>query len=824
MASCVHQAGPGSRPGQGGRITDGLRWLCGRLAAVLFALCLAAPVGVAQETAPEPESLIDTVAGETRLVELTLEQGRLSASRIEEFRATLEQRRKELQDEVESVKAAIEPLRAELEALGAAPTDGATEAPEIATKRADLQERIAPLDARLKQLQVAQTQVLALADRLIEFRRDRFTREILERQPTPVSPERVRAAWESVKTRSLTIVREIQARAKNDGSGVLIDQLGLPLFLALCAFALAFWLRRRLIRWIRGRVDHEETPARRARLTAIITLVRLILPSIGVGLVVVGLRQSGLMGPNGMVLTVNVAIAAFCLIAAYAFGGAFFGPRSRGLRVSGLSDWRATSGYRWYVLLAFVLAADQLLVAAGKDLRLTVDALSVINAVLLVLGGFALWHLVRAIGLGVPARDHMGAVVEDERRRSTRITGAFARLILSFTAVVSPLLALVGYFAASRFLFFPTVYTASMVGAAIVIYLWVRAISEPPTADSDAPDGEAEEADAKPPSLSVLPVIAGFTLTLLALPLLAIIWGARATDLSSAWALIVEGFQVGDITISPMDFVIFGIVFAIGYLITRALQGVLRRSVMPVVRIDDGAKAALLAGIGYIGIVISALVAISTTALDLSNLAIVAGALSVGIGFGLQNVVNNFVSGIILLIERPIKVGDWVEVGGQHGMVRRINVRSTQIQRFDRSTMFVPNADLISGTVTNWYHGEGQGQLKLAVGVAYGSDVRKVEQILLDAAKAHPMVLRTPAPFVIFKEFGASSLDFELRGVMADVNMILTLPSELRYSIYRRFNEEGIEIPFAQRDITIRNLHELMDQRDKGAVDDTVGE
>jgi small-conductance mechanosensitive channel len=160
-------------------------------------------------------------------------------------------------------------------------------------------------------------------------------------------------------------------------------------------------------------------------------------------------------------------------------------------------------------------------------------------------------------------------------------------------------------------------------------------------------------------------------------------------------------------------------------------------------------------------------------------------------------------------VERPIKAGDWVELPSGMGYVRNINVRSTEIETFDRSSLFVPNSQLISENVINWTHGNLHGRIIVKVGVSYDSDPRQVERILLEIARGHPLMLRRPAPYVLFRGFGADALEFEIRGILRDVNWILNVQSDINFEIARRFSEAGVQVPFKQADIKLKNPDEI---------------
>ena len=279
--------------------------------------------------------------------------------------------------------------------------------------------------------------------------------------------------------------------------------------------------------------------------------------------------------------------------------------------------------------------------------------------------------------------------------------------------------------------------------------------------------------------------------------------------LQAIWDFIVKAwttelFGADTVTIGGILLLVFLFVSVI--IVERILQRLLIRRFLSKTRLQPSLQYGLSRIFGYTLIAIGFYVAFQAVGFDLSSLAIVAASVGVGVGFGLQNIINNFVSGIIILAERPISIGDRIDVAGVAGRVTKIQLRSTTVVTNDNITMIVPNADFISNTVTNWSHGDPKVRIRVPVGVAYGSDLKLLQRLLLEAAEEHPKALRDPSPVVLFTEFGDSSLNFEL-GVWTQ-EMTATpihFTSQMNFIIEQKLRENDIEIPFPQRDLHVRS-------------------
>jgi small-conductance mechanosensitive channel len=278
--------------------------------------------------------------------------------------------------------------------------------------------------------------------------------------------------------------------------------------------------------------------------------------------------------------------------------------------------------------------------------------------------------------------------------------------------------------------------------------------------------------------------------------------GVHAAGVPIAWEANIPGLGLSVLVLFRL-LLLLALVFWLSsrlkrFFFTRFLSGS---------GLDRALQYAIAQIIGYLILIIGAAIALQNAGIDLSALTIFAGALGVGLGFGLQDIARNFVSGIIILIERPIQIGDRVEVGEVAGQVRQIRARSTTVVTNDNIMIIVPNAKFIEDSITNWSHDDPKVRFRIPVGVAYGSDVEKVRALLIEVAREHPQALADPAPVVFFSGFGESSLDFEL-GVWSDEMSYRPrrFRSDLNFAIEKKMREAGIEIPFPQRDVHIRTM------------------
>lgn len=775
-----------------------------------------------------PVTAFDSVQSDERLkhwerqleaVKQRLQDGRLTElstrSLRRSMRAVIEQT-----EEVQTTSTAeIARIKRLLTALGPAPEDGVEDS-AVQSRRAELAKDLAHHEGQLKRVGLIGARAeQALAD-LTRETRLRFQKHLLQKGPSPLLP----SSW----LIALPELAEMMFRSYVEAPAQWISQLsnnpdreGLALRYGLISIALAAagWP---LGRWLLGRFgrrpDVERPSYARRLMAAFVEAVALglipVLFVIGVGIL---FTDDDLLGPELQIVVGALARYLVIFFIGYGLIKAVFTPDS--------SVWRLTplhtgASKRVVQRLQSVLLIFVIFGGVGQSLAWTglSDALesTYYFSFAMVLYS-ALWALLRHRVWSEGGKSAIlvenTAATPSAPRSGTATSGADStgatrfwirvRTVITMGLLAIPVSAAAGYPNLTGFLIDASILTGLVVAGFLALRWLGRGVCNELLSGQDGIGFRVrsflELSDDGGLQLRFwVYLIFDTVLVLAAVFVLLPLWGVGGEETLAWLSHLFRGIQIGGYTFSLLD-LIFAIAFFTAIMVvTRLLQRGMERHFLPNVVRDIGVRDALRTGVGYVGVVIAALVGISTLGLDLSNLALIAGALSVGLGFGLQNIVSNFVSGLILLAERPIKPGDWIVVGGHEGTVKKVNVRSTEMETFQRASVIIPNADLIASPVTNWTHKNVQGRIEIKVGVAYGSNVEMVRDILLELARAHPMVLADPEPAVMFRDFGASSLDFELRCFLRDIAWVVIVGSELRFSIYEAFNARGIEIPFPQ--------------------------
>ncbi|MGE0183294.1 MAG: mechanosensitive ion channel family protein [Parvularculaceae bacterium] len=800
------------------------------LAAVVSFLLVAIASAHAQSAADQArEKDISAAARELGALAADLRDGGVDDP--QEFERRVRSASRKSRAQIAPVGEALKRAEDSLSLLGPAPKEGEPpEAAALAGERAALNETVSYLRGQRTRILANVDEATSLLGELSERRLRDLYRNILRRDVSLMTPSLWTKAADEASSLGAAFARFFDnwSQSRANRGGVLLNVAALiGAFLAslLLIGPVRDWLRR----VVTSRIEaHEPTPARRVAVAGARMLARLI-PGVFGGLIVIETsRALGLLGAEGVPVAQSIWIALVAYLVVDGFTGGLFSPTAPAWR---LADMEAAKGKRASALLiaiVFIVGAKSVIVEIARTAGGADSFSDIVRGVAAILVGGVLFLICeKRLWVNKPDKaadagaNAAGGEARDEEDGSPwpalRFIGRIFGILIMAAAFAGHIN--LADFAATR------LYYAAII---LSIAWFVRAALKETAAWADRrlrSDRSAGRADDENYAFQFW-IGAGidFALLIALTPLLFILAGVDASAVRAFILRALVGFRIGGVVISLADIFLALTVFVGILMATRVLQGALQRGPLAHSRIDSGIKNSLTTLFGYAGLVIAAIAGLGVLGLDLSNLALIAGALSVGIGFGLQSIVNNFVSGLILLFERPIKAGDWIVTASGEGIVKKISVRSTEIETFDRAAIIVPNSELIASTVTNWTHKNALGRIRVAVGVSYDSDPELVREILLKVANDHPLIVRYPEPFVVWEDFGASSLDFEVRAFLSDIGKGLQVRTDLRYAIFKAFKEKGIEIPFPQQDVYIKSAPESVKPRVSAKGDGRRGE
>ncbi|AGK57369.1 mechanosensitive ion channel MscS [Hyphomicrobium denitrificans 1NES1] len=706
----------------------------------------------------------------------------------------------DLRDQIDNVIAkatrtadAVRPRREEIERqlskLGPPPAkDAPAESATVVAERERLASQSAELDQATKTLRVTWWRARQAIDKITNLRLSLFVKSLTQRISSPLFPQ----FWTDLSRAAPSVEWRLKYNANDWISSVNNQKTNVAMLLA-AVVGLYLFLKGLALAITRYRPNQNATPPtffERAASASWIAPVRAI-PGVAAafllfgGLDYLGLLYDPTAAPVGAAL-LNSTLIYFGVSALIT---AVFAPSQPERRLVLLSSRSARRISRLMKLLALIYCVDLFLSAFAQVFYFPLS-LSVVQSL-----GTSLAFAFVLIGLLLTpfeASEAGGGLKPVSRHRPL-----WLKLPLWVAALAIIGCCLVGYVALGRFLAQQLVMTGVVGLVATLLYLAIRAFTRGNTTSRSHISVLLEERmgfdETRRKQLGWLTEsVLTLGVVLAAIPVLMLQWGFSGPDIRDWSKRLLFGFEIGQFRISLVRILIGIAIFVAFVFITRLVQRRLRDNILVAPRMDPGIANSIDTAVGYAGTGLGAIAAISYAGFDITNLAIVAGALSVGIGFGLQSIVNNFVSGLILLIERPIKVGDLVVVGGEQGVVKRISVRSTEIETSDRASLIVPNSELVTGRVLNWTHRNALGRIVMKFSSGPDTDPRRVLAVLSECANRHPNVLREPAPVAVFEGYSPTTTDFSLRVLLPDITHSLKVQSDLRVAIYEALRRAHI--------------------------------
>lgn len=733
-------------------------------------------------------------------------------SELVEIQSEAVTKRDELQPKLQKAKVqldALQPAEASEEKLPE------SEHGALIQRREELSRQVAEMDAEFKLISASLVRVAQLNNTITLARQNRFTTQLFERSGSLSSP--------SLWTKGLSGLAVTWKATLSMGEdwfayleGHASDKIGQVAFMILLAAIMIFGpVRFAMVSGISRLARLEQpTPLQKSLHATWSVLVYTLVPFLCLLAVVLIMDNAELLPVRIQRLSNLLGSVLFVSALSYGLIRVLLAPRKPAYRLLNLDNGSASRVYRVAMMLLAVFVIESLFDKSSTVLFIPLETTILIRGVTAVLIGILIWFGLRLVISSRPAD-----ILEDGQE-ATQSPESFS--LPGFIRVLQPLIwlgcvpvvlaPLFGYVSFGGFI-------AEQMGRVFLILALLgimtalvdNLLMESLDVKKESTQSISRAMGIQPKTIGQFSVLLNGVMRILlyiaATLLIFAPWGVQSSDFLTTLQSAIFNIKIGDLNISPINIIGAVIVFIIALVLVKSIQHWVEKRLMPATSLDTGLKNSIQTSVGYVGFIIAAMLAFSYMGLDLSNIALVAGALSVGIGFGLQSIVNNFVSGLILLVERPIKTGDWVVVGADQGYVKKISVRATKIETFDRATVIVPNSELISNRVMNWMHNGSLGRVIIPVGVSYDADPEQVKEILLRIAQESEYVVSYPGPNVYFMDFGASSLDFELRCYIQDIDYSLSAKSAMRFAIFKALKEANIEIPFPQQDIHVRSFN-----------------
>ncbi len=774
-----------------------------------MAVVLAAGTGLAGkawgEEQPAEAAALEQLKASLDEIEAAIGREDITAEALQEMRRSLTTATDTIRGKIEELEPRVRELEERLKQLGPAPEkDAPAESEEITNERDELTAKFSELGGALKQYRDLSLRVGQLSERLAQKRHALYASELLARTQSILDP----SFWRDVSRALPVELRNAAALydtwvSEHPEGWRLIAAVLILIVIAAIPIGLSRWWFPRLFT---GPYETRRDKARTALWVFVWLAARTPLAALA-GLLV--LDTLGLLSWR----VDQIAYGLVAGIAAAAFGRGI----ARGLLAPEKPERRLVQeddDTARYIHNQLVWATR----ALGVLVILQVVHKALFAPLIITVATNVLFAAVTAAFLS-DLIVRLGRIRSGERHALAAAPWVHPLAVVLTVLIIVALVA--GYAGLAAFLALRVIVGAAVFAALYLLLIVTQSLFA--TIGEQSTQGRMLAANlgvsARGVGLGAALLSALIRVMLIVVACLLIIgpWEVSTADLFDTIRNIPFGFKIGEIHLSFRAVLAAAAVLIVLLVVTRVVKRWLELELLPRTTLEPSLQLSIATIFGYVGAIAAIALALTGLGFDLQKIALIAGALSVGIGFGLQSVVSNFVSGLILLTERPIRVGDSIVVKGEEGWVRRVRVRATEIETFDRASVIIPNSELITGIVKNWTRVNTLARIVVKVGVAYETDPARVRDILLEIATAHPQIVQSPPPSAFLVGFGDSALEFELRCIVNDVEKGLSVKSDLHYEIIKRFREAAITIPSPQRELRWRPDSPKPSDADEGA-------